>query len=114
VKKNEINIHNGKLFTGNEEIPLEFPVAQAIRFRDIIILLFDPDSYTEKFGQFRNLIAVEPSGKMVWKGELPTTMSGDRYYQATFGDSIVADSVFSYRCEIDKATGKIVRKEFYK
>ena len=77
-------------------------------------MLFDPDAYTEKFGQFQNLIALKETGELIWKAELPTTTSGDRYYKIAKRLPLVAYSIYSYQCEIDPATGKIKARTFIK
>lgn len=62
-----------------------------------------------------NLICYTSEGIVLWKAELPTGDSdGDYYYRVSSRSPLVVNSFSSYRCEIDVATGKILRKEFYK
>lgn len=64
---------------GDKNIEMEYPIHDAFLLGDKIIVLFHPDSYTEKFGQFRNLTALTLEGEKIWTAELPTNDSGDRY-----------------------------------
>jgi hypothetical protein len=72
---------------GNRSIEMEYPIHDAFLLGSKIIVLFDPDAYTEKFGQFPNLVALTFEGRKIWTAELPTHDSGDRYY-------LVASSCF--------------------
>ena len=98
----------------SKSIELEYPVANAFMLGDKIIVLFDPDAYTEKFGQFKNLIAVNADGEKIWTAELPTNESGDRYQQVSSRSPLVAYSWKSFDCEIDESTGRIKKKIFTK
>ena len=110
----EISIMEGKLVVEGREIPTEYPVREAFQEGAQIIILLDPDSYTESFGQFRNLVSINYKGESIWEAPLPTTQSGDRYYKISSKSPLIAYSVWSYRCEIDPQTGQILRREFYK
>lgn len=107
--------HSGnKILINGKTLELEYPAINAFRIDDIIVVLFDPESYTKKYGQFHNLIAIAPSGKVLWKAELPTTTSGDRYYKIVSQKPLISLSVYSMKCEIDSATGRISARSFFK
>jgi len=107
--------YDGNMLTADgKSYELEHRVADAIESNDRVVVLFDPDAYTAKFGQFPNLIAVSREGTKLWTAELPTTTSGDRYYRLIRGESLRAASIYSFVCEIDPRTGRILRKEFVK
>jgi hypothetical protein len=99
---------------GDRNIETEYPIHDAFLMRDKIIVLFHPDAYTEKFGQFKNLIALTLEGAKIWTAELPTNDSGDRYYQISSKLPLIADSVYSFECEIDESTGRIKKGIFFK
>lgn len=99
---------------GGKSIELEYPVANAFMLGDKIIVLFDPDAYTETFGQFRNLIALTADGETIWIADLPTNDSGDRYFMVKSKSPLVAASIYSFDCEIDESTGRIKKKVFLK
>lgn len=99
---------------GGKSFEVEHPIADAFELGGRIIVLFNPDAYTEKFGQFPNLIALRPTGERLWTAELPTTTSGDRYYKVASRTPLVVYSVNSFECEIDPATGRIVARHFSK
>jgi len=101
------------LIDGNP-LELDYPVADAFELEGRIIVLFNPDAYTEKFGQFPNLIALRSTGERLWTAELPTTTSGDRYYKVTAQPPLVACSIYSQECEIEPATGLIKARRFFK
>jgi len=109
-----IDLSDKVLFVDGNVLELEFPVAEAFELDKIIIILYDPDAYASKFGQFPNLIALLPSGERLWTAELPTTTSGDRYYKIASRIPLVAYSIYSEECEIDPATGRIISHRFIK
>lgn len=62
-----------------------------------------------------NLFCYTPDGILLWKAELPKGNSQEDYYYRVLSRSpLIVNSFSSYSCEIDAATGKILRKEFYK
>jgi hypothetical protein len=109
-----ISISGRTLYIDGRSFDLEYPIADAFELPGGVIVLFDPDAYTEKFGQFQNLIALKENGESLWKAELPTTTSGDRYYKLAKRLTLAAYSIYSYQCEIDSATGKIKARTFIK
>ena len=109
-----ISFSERTLNVGGKSMELEYPVANAFMLGDKIIVLFDPDAYTEKFGQFKNLIALNANGERIWTAELPTNESGDTYNQVSSKCPLVAYSWKSFACEIDESTGRIKKKIFSK
>lgn len=62
-----------------------------------------------------NLLCCSPDGIVLWEAELPTGENAeDYYYRISSRSPLVLNSFSSYRCEIDPATGKIIRKDFFK
>jgi len=62
-----------------------------------------------------NLFCYSPDGIVLWKAELPTEDKvEDYYYRISSRSPLVVNSFSSYRCVIDPATGKIIRKDFFK
>jgi hypothetical protein len=81
----------------------------------LVVVLFDPDSNTAKFGQFPNLVALRRDGSEFWVAELPSTSTGECYYRVREGGGqLLASSVRSIEVEIDPLTGKLVSREFTK
>lgn len=111
---NQVIFSGRTISIGGRSVDLDYPLADAFQLGDKIIVLFDPDAYTETFGQFRNLIAITREGEKLWAAELPTTESGDRYYRVTSKDPLIAYSIYSYGCEINHSNGKILSKTFIK
>lgn len=107
-----IDIQGNKVNFDEFELVGEYPVQDARRVGDILLLLYRPESFT--VGQFRNLVAFDLSGGEIWRADLPTSMSMDAYYQIVSEIPIVVDSYCSYRCKIDPATGQIIKKDFIK
>jgi hypothetical protein len=62
-----------------------------------------------------NLFCYSSDGVVLWKADLPTEEKvEDYYYRVSSWSPLVVNSFSSYRCEIDPATGKIIRKDFFK
>ena len=95
-------------------LELDYPVVDAFELEGRIVVLFNPDAYTEKFGQFPNLIALRPTGERLWVAELATTTTGDRYYKVGSQTPLVVYSIYSQECEIDPATGRVKVRRFFK
>ena len=96
---------------------MEYEIQEVIYIEKnkIFLVLYDMDNYTKKWGQFPNIVALSNEGKKIWTVELPTTNTGDSYYQMAIKDGkLIADSWCSYSCEIDISTGKITNKTFLK
>jgi outer membrane protein assembly factor BamB len=103
------------LQVGTVKLPQPHPIDEAFWVGDVVVLLYSPDSEHSKFGQFPNLIAVDPeTGKQIWQAELPTTTTGDRYYNVATYEPLVVRSVKSFVCTIDPETGRIIDKQFVK
>lgn len=103
------------LTVDGEKHRLAFPIVEAIDLGLLVVVLFDPDSNTRKFGQFPNLIAVRRDGSEFWVAELPNTSSGECYYRVREASGhLVASSFHSTEAEIDALTGKLISQEFTK
>jgi hypothetical protein len=116
VNDSEVYFSDTTLTVGNQRWQVSYPILYAFIANNRVIVLYDPDSYTEKFGQFPNLVAFSFDGEQLWKAELPTHQSGDRYYDVKYSLDVglEASSVWSYSCKIDESNGKIKSKVFYK
>lgn len=111
----ELSFERDWLAVGDNSFRIAHPVADAFALGDLVIVLFDPDSVARKFGQFANLVAIDPSnGEQVWEAELPSSTTGDHYYKVASHDPLVAYSAQSFVCTIDATSGKIRDKEFVK
>jgi hypothetical protein len=109
-----LSFSSNTLYINGCPIKLDYPISEAFELGDVIIVLLDSDAYAEKFGQFQNLIALNEIGELLWKAELPTAQSGDRYYKIAKQSPLIVYSIYSEECEIDPATGKIKTKTFFK
>ena len=114
MRNKGITFSGKTVYLDEVQIDTDYPVSDAFRTDDKIIVLYDPDAYTEKFGQFPNLVAFNLKGEKVWTAELPTTTSGERYWRIVSKEPLMADSKGSFSCTIDVSNGRIVKKEFYK
>ena len=93
---------------------LEYPIADASRIGDQVVVLYHADARRETFGQFRNLVAFDLRGRRCWEAELPTNESGDCYVRIASIEPLRADSWKGFECELDSRTGFIVRRTFLK
>ena len=95
-------------------IPLQYDVMDAFQLKGMVVVLFDPDSFIPKFGQFKNLIAIDSIGNLLWEAQLPTSESGDCYYKLISKEPLKALSFKSYSCEINLSDGSVSSKDFTK
>lgn len=96
---------------------LDYPIQDVIYLakNQTYIILFDRGSNIRKWGQFPNIICLNSKGEKIWTVELPTTDTGDSYYQMKLEDEkLIADSWCSFSCEICVNTGKIKEAVFFK
>jgi len=77
----EFEIKDKALYPGSRLVPTQYPIRVAVFKEEVIVVLLEPDSYIEKFGQFRNLIGLNEEGREIWVAELPTTTSGNCYIE---------------------------------
>lgn len=99
-----------------------WPVMDAFDDGHRVIALLNPDSYLtdpdykkqRRSGMppNKNLLAYSYDGHLLWEAEFPSDV--DYYYRISSQQPLRVNSFSSFRCEIDAATGKILRKEFYK
>lgn len=108
-------IDNKNLEIYGNKVGFEYPIEEVILFHDRYLVLLDPDAFTRKWGQFQNLICINPKGDKIWIAELPTSTTGDCYHTLEIiDDRINAYSWCSYKCFINPETGKIIEKNFTK
>lgn len=89
-------------------------VKQEFKLGERRIVLFDTDDICPLAGQSPNLVCFSKEGEIDWIAELPTSGTGETYYQVLSVNPLVADSFFSRRCTINKENGRIVEQEFLK
>jgi len=109
-----ISFSNNKVVIDGTDVPLQYEVMDAFELKGKVVVLFDPDSFIPKFGQFKNLIAIDFSGNLLWEAQLPTTESGDCYYKLVSREPLKALSFKSYSCEINVSDGSVTSKDFTK
>jgi len=111
-----------ELRIGEETIITPWPVLEALDDGQRVIVLLDPDSYLadpayrakRRAGAppNRNLLGFSYDGQLLWEAEFPSDV--DYYYRVSSVHPLRANSFSSFSCEIDPATGRILRKDFYK
>ncbi|MCB1257164.1 MAG: hypothetical protein KDB26_08675 [Microthrixaceae bacterium] len=105
-----------KVIVAGKSIALRYPVDQAIRHGDYLIVRYAVTAHLGRPGTFQNLEAVRLDGTVKWTAELPTNETGDCYYEVEVDSAraLVARSFKSYVCKIDWESGKILESEFVK
>lgn len=106
----KLSFSANRLALGDTVVETTYPIADALTLDNKVIVLYEPDAYTEKMGQFPNLVAFDQDGKQVWIAELPCNHSGERYHKIDVMEKLMGYTWGAYECEIDPATGKIIHK----
>jgi hypothetical protein len=109
-----VEIHLDGVQVGKRRFVLPHPAQDAFVLGDLLVVLYSPSSKDGNVGQFPNLVAFDNNNMLVWTAELPTTETGDCYYRIVSRHPLIANSIRSYRCTIDPATGCLQSKEFVK
>lgn len=79
---------------------------------DAIVLL---DYAGAPQGPCRNLVRIDPDGRVVWEGELPTSSSTEAYVSFQLdGKALTANSWSSNHVQLDLGTGRIDARKFTK
>jgi len=117
-----LSFNDIKLRIGDCEVVTPWPVLDAFDDGHRIIALLNPDAYltdpTYKIQRRsglppnKNLLAYSYDGHLLWAADFPTNV--DYYYRISSQQPLLVNSFSSFRCEIDPATGKITRKDFFK
>jgi hypothetical protein len=99
-------------------VRMDHMVRDAFWAGDRAVVLLDPSAYLDNptYGAQRrrsrdpihNLRAYAPSGEMLWQAEQPEFE--DHYYMVESREPLVALSFSGHRCDLDLASGKILRK----
>ncbi len=118
----KISFNDLELRVGNCVITTPWPVLDAFDDGHRIIALLNPDAYlTDPAYKMqrrsgmppnKNLLAYSYDGKRLWEANFPSDV--DYYYRISSKQPLRVNSFSSFRCDIDPATGVIIRKEFYK
>ncbi len=94
--------------------PVEYPIDELRVIGVVIVVLYEYTSGSQDV-RFRNLEAFDLSGRHLWLAELPgTSDSCDSYTGILSEHPLTAYSWSGCRCEIDLATGEILRADVVK
>lgn len=109
------------LINGNS-VKLEYDVREAFELDGQVIVLLDPNAYLQDSSYskerrrgdnaLKNLRALSTTGDLLWAAEFPE--AADYYYKIVDRYPLTALSFSSFRCVIDRVTGRILSKEFCK
>lgn len=108
----EINDGLGQLLVSG----LPFPVKALCATTETVVVLFQPDAFVEQYGQFENLRAYDYRGEEIWRGDLPTTHTGDHFGSMSCSGVhvVVAHSFSGFRLTLELRTGKETERTFLK
>ncbi len=119
---------SGKRLAINSEhvIDFKYPVKDAFETGKTVVVFLDPDS-CPMTGLYSNLWVFDLRGRKLWEAELPSNSrfdiwkrkgpvseKSDIYWGLQQKEPLIASSFSSYDCEIDLATGEIIKADFYK
>ena len=105
---------NNTLSIDKRIITLDHDIKSAYLESDKIIVLYNPDSNLSKFGQFRNLFAIDLNGSTLWIAKLPTHNTGDCYCKILSKNPLTVLSFYSVECRINMDNGEIESATFIK
>jgi hypothetical protein len=90
----------------------EHEVLEKRELGDTILVVYDYMDYPQK-GPIKNLVAYDREGKIKWVADSPGNPTS-AYCAISSVDPLVVNSFCSHACTIDKITGKIIGKQFFK
>ena len=110
--------HDGDIVRiDGKPVRMEYMVRDAFWADGRAIVLLDPGAFLDAPGGARkrsrdpvhNLRAYSPSGELQWQAEQPEL--DDHYYLIQSRKPLVALSFSAYRCDLDLASGRILKKK---
>ncbi|HEX9706101.1 MAG TPA: hypothetical protein VGA24_00520 [Steroidobacteraceae bacterium] len=115
--------HDGDIVKiDGKPVRMKYMVRDAFWADGRAVVLLDPDAYLDDvaYGKARrrsrdpvhNLRAYSPSGELLWQAEQPE--ADDHYYRIESRQPLVALSFSAYRCDLDLASGRILKKHHLK
>lgn len=122
-RKSPVVTHEGDIVRiDGRPTRMEFMIRDAFWAHSRAIVLLDPDAFLDHpaYGAQRrrsrkpvqNLRAYSEAGELLWQAEQPEF--ADHYYKIESRQPLVTLSFSAYRCDIDPASGRILRKDFLK
>jgi len=91
----------------------EYDIADGRVMDGRVVLLYDSMAGPRQ-RQFRNLEAFDFDGRKLWTAEHPTSEAADAYTAFVTEHPLTVSNFAGYLCELDTATGKLVREIFTK
>jgi hypothetical protein len=111
--------HDGDIVRiDGKPLRMEYMVRDAFWADGKAIVLLDPHAFLDDPAYsgrkaprdpVKNLRAYAPSGELQWEAEQPQVL--DHYYLIESHEPLVALSFSAYRCDIDLASGRILKKK---
>ena len=118
----KISFSKSELRIEDRVIVTPWPVMDAFDDGQRVIALLNPDAYlTDPAYKIqrragmppnKNLLAYSYDGNLMWEADFPENV--DYYYCISSQHPLRVNSFSSFSCEIDPATGNIIKKDFYK
>jgi hypothetical protein len=110
--------HDGDIVRiDGKPVRMEYMVRDAFWADGRAVVLLDPNAFLDHpaYGgrkaprdPVQNLRAYSPAGELQWQAQQPEM--NDHYYLIESREPLVALSFSAYRCDIDLASGRIIRK----
>ncbi len=106
-----LTVEEGRVRLGDLELRLAFPVADARRVGERIVVLYDYMSGPTS-RQFQNVEAFGPSGERLWTAQHPTNETADAYVRFLSVEPLRLSSFVGFDCELDPRTGRLLHSVF--
>ncbi len=98
---------------GDQKWKTPYPIEHCVLVGDKVVVIYEHSS-GKTWGQFRNLEAFSLAGRQLWTAEHPTNETADAYVRVLALDPLTVLNFAGFVCQLDEATGKILKKEFIK
>jgi hypothetical protein len=102
-----------RISVGDRPWTVPFPVADARRIGDRIVVIYDYRSGPQH-SAFHNVEAFDDAGRKLWTAENPGTGAADAYVEIMSEDPLIIWNFTGFRCTIDPGTGKLLESQFAK
>ncbi len=108
-----VSFEGNQICVGSRKWAVPYAIENCTLIGDRVVVLYELMS-GRIWWQFKNLEAFDLEGHKLWTAEHPTNESADAYVQLLSLEPFTAFNFVGFVCQIDLATGKILKKEFTK
>lgn len=108
-----VAFEGNQISVGDQKWNTPYSIEDCVLVGDKIVVIYE-HSAGKTWGQFCNLEAFSLAGHKLWTAEHPTNETADSYVRILAPNPLIVLNFAGFVCQLDVATGKILKEEFTK